>query len=326
MNILQNISNVKILVAGDVMLDRYWWGKVDRISPEAPVPIVRLEETSVVAGGAANVAANLAGLGAKPILFGVCGSDEEGNLLANILSGSGIDPENILTVSDRRTTVKTRIVAHSQQVVRIDQESSSPITEEDAARSFENIRRSLGSVDALILSDYGKGFLTPQLVSQLIAEAQSLSKPVFVDPKGLDFLRYKGATVITPNKREAADACSLDISSSDVVDRAGATLLSDLELEAVLITEGENGMTLFRADKTPVHLNTLAKTVFDVTGAGDTVIATFCAAVASGLDFASGARLANAAAGLVVGRVGTTGITREMLTEYLTGQERFIHA
>ena len=317
MDILDNFSRVKILVVGDVMIDRYWWGSVSRISPEAPVPIVRLEKTSVTAGGAANVAANLAGLGVTPFLCGIVGEDEESRLLDQLLTDSGISNHFLISLADRPTTVKTRIVAHSQHVVRIDQETVEHISESDADMILQKIAAILPEIDAVIISDYAKGFLSDHFLNGFIELIRSSGKVHFVDPKGRDFMRYKGATVITPNKREAAEACGLAVTSNGLVSRAGKTLLEDLDLDALLITEGEDGMTLFDSDAVPAHFDSLAQNVYDVTGAGDTVIATFAAAAASGRTFLEAAKLANIAAGLVVGKIGTTTITKEMIAEFL---------
>ena len=317
MDILDNFSKVKILVVGDVMIDRYWWGSVSRISPEAPVPIVRLEKTSVTTGGAANVAANLAGLGISPFLCGIVGEDEESRLLEQLLTDSGISNHFLIPLADRPTTVKTRIVAHSQHVVRIDQETVEHISESDADMILQKIAAILPEIDAVIISDYAKGFLSDHFLNGFIELIRSSGKVLFVDPKGRDFMRYKGATVITPNKREAAEACGLAVTSNGLVSRAGKTLLEDLDLDALLITEGEDGMTLFDGDAVPAHFDSLAQNVYDVTGAGDTVIATFAAAAASGRTFLEAAKLANIAAGLVVGKIGTTTITKEMIVEFL---------
>lgn len=328
MDILTDFSKTKVLVVGDVMLDRYWWGSVDRISPEAPVPIVRLEKMSLVAGGAANVAANLAGLGVTPYLVGVMGTDDESALLNTALNEVRIGEHSVLPVADRRTTIKTRIVAHSQHVVRIDHETTEPVSTDTAKQLLERVDELLPNVDAVLLSDYAKGVLSDEVLSGLLTAARERGLPVIVDPKGRDFSKYKGATLVTPNKREAAEAAGLNIDAAGVVDESGRNLLSQLDLEALLITEGEHGMTLFEAGGTVTHLDSLAHEVFDVTGAGDTVIATLTAAIASGTGLIKAAKLANAAAGIVVGNIGTTRITRDLLSEFLSAHEnvQYIHA
>ncbi len=316
MEILDNFSKIKILVVGDVMIDRYWWGSVTRISPEAPVPIVKLEKMSTSAGGAANVAANLAGLGVKPVLFGIVGDDDESALLSQLLTEGGIGDHFLTPVPGRKTTVKTRIVAHSQHLVRIDQETNEQISNADADGILPKIAAILPDIDAVIVSDYAKGFLSDHFLSSLIDLARSSGKVIFVDPKGRDFSRYKGATVITPNKREAAEACGLEMEIGDLVSLAGKQLLDELALEALLITEGEDGMTLFSKGSSAAQFDSLAQDVYDVTGAGDTVIATFAAASTAGQTYIEAAKLANIAAGLVVGKIGTTIITKKMMTEF----------
>jgi len=321
MQILDDISKMRILVVGDVMLDRYWWGSVNRISPEAPVPIVQMEKTSLVAGGAANVAANLAGLGATPYLFGIKGDDAEGELMTTVLAERGIENHNILPIAGRKTTIKTRIVAHSQHVVRIDQETSEPLGEAEADSVLLKISELVGDIDGVIVSDYAKGFLTDYLIRSLIDNLRAANKLLIVDPKGRDFSRYKGASVITPNKKEAAEASLQESSSPDVVVRSGERLMKDLSLDALLITEGENGMTLFQSSGETRHFESLARNVYDVTGAGDTVIATFTAAAATGANFVDAAKLANAAAGLVVGKIGTTQVTKAMLSAFFDSED-----
>jgi D-beta-D-heptose 7-phosphate kinase/D-beta-D-heptose 1-phosphate adenosyltransferase len=321
MQILNDFSKLKVIVVGDVMLDRYWWGSVNRISPEAPVPIVNLKKMSYVAGGAANVAANLVGLGATPLLFGVKGDDEDGKQLDDILSDAGVREKFIPSIVGRPTTTKTRIVAHSQHVVRIDHESTASISNEMSNEIFQQISEELDDVDAVIVSDYSKGFVTDQLLNQLIIAAREKGKLIVIDPKGMDFSKYKGASVLTPNKREAADAVGLNALSDNVVPRSGNLLMDSLDLSALLITEGESGMTLFQRNSDALHLDSWAHDVYDVTGAGDTVIATFTAAAAAGYSFVDAARFANAAAGYVVGKVGTTKITSEAFADFLNASE-----
>lgn len=327
MRILKDFSKAKIVVVGDIMLDRYWWGSVERISPEAPVPVVRLENTSLVAGGAANVAANLAGLGAIPFLFGIKGDDSEGDQLESVLLEAGIKSHFIQSVPGRKTTIKTRIVAHHQHVVRIDQETHESVSNETADKLLLQIIDVIDDIDAVIISDYAKGLMSRHFLKGLIKMARDREKLVVVDPKGKDFAKYDGANVITPNRREAAEASELDPMSLDAVGRSGNSIMDSLQLEALLITEGENGMTLFQTSEQPLHLDSLAKDVFDVTGAGDTVIATFTAAAAAGNNFIDSAKLANAAAGLVVGKVGTTRITSDTLADFLaTSEHRHLFA
>jgi D-beta-D-heptose 7-phosphate kinase/D-beta-D-heptose 1-phosphate adenosyltransferase len=317
-DIFSRFGRQRILVVGDVMLDRYWWGSVERISPEAPVPIVRMDRTSLVCGGAANVALNLAGLGATPILVGIKGDDAEGRAFDEVLDQAGISPDHLQTISGRRTTIKTRIVAHQQHVVRIDQETSDEIDDSQVDGLTNAIDRLIPECDAVIISDYAKGFLTKRLIGNVINSAQLSGKPVLVDPKGRDFEKYRGAAVLTPNRREAAEAGQYMGG-----DGQPDFLRRHLDLSALLVTEGEDGMTLYGADGRRDHLDSLAREVYDVTGAGDTVIATFTAAAAAGLGFLDAAALANAAAGLVVGTLGTSHITRPILEEYLAENRPF---
>lgn len=322
MRVLEDISKTRIVVVGDVMLDRYWWGSVERISPEAPVPVVRLDEMSLVAGGAANVASNLAGLGATPFLFGIRGDDSEGEQMGRVLIEAGIENSFITSVPERKTTIKTRIVAHHQHVVRIDQETHEPISDLIAEEILGQIVAIIDDIDVVVLSDYAKGMLSDRLLKKLIGAAVEKGKIVIVDPKGNDFSKYAGVNVLTPNKREAALAAEMEPSSADVIDRAGGSIMDSLGLDALLITEGENGMTLFQVGQQPFHLDSVAQDVFDVTGAGDTVIATFAAAVAAGNSFVDSAKLANAAAGIVVGKIGTTRVARSTLADFLTANGR----
>ncbi len=290
------------------MLDRYWWGKVERISPEAPVPIVHLEKTFETAGGAANVAANVAGLGAKAFLIGLVGDDKEGEVLARVLAQQGVRVELLLKDESRRTTVKTRVIAHNQHVVRVDDEQVIPLGQDQEQQILKVVQSELGDIDILIASDYAKGFFTESLISRLIALSKEMGKKVIFDPKGKDFSKYRGATCITPNQREALEACR----KANDVDEAGRMLLEYLELECVLITQGEKGMTLFeRGSKS--FFPALARKVYDVTGAGDTVTATFATAVACGACYKRAAEIANIAAGLVVEEVGTTAIKKDNL-------------
>ena len=309
MQILPDISNFKILVVGDVMLDRYWWGDVGRISPEAPVPVVRLLKTTMAAGGAANVAVNIAGLGADPILFGIVGMDDEADLIRGVLKESGVSPVYSVEVADRATTVKTRVIAHSQQVTRIDQETDANVDEAWESRLREKLRSLVSTADAIILSDYAKGLLTDRLVADVIEMAAASEKSVLVDPKGKDYAKYRGATIITPNRREAAEACNFQENLNNMVELAGAKLINDLEIDAVLITQGEAGMTLFRRDYESKHFPAAARKVYDVTGAGDTVIATLGTSLGAGADLESATRLANVAAGLVVEQIGTSAVS-----------------
>jgi rfaE bifunctional protein kinase chain/domain len=315
--LIERFSKVKVLIVGDVMLDRYCWGSVSRISPEAPVPIVRLEKTTVAAGGAANVAANVVGLGAETFMVGVVGDDSEAKILAEILEKMNISADYLFSIRNRQTSVKTRIIAHSQQVVRLDAENTAPISENEVEKIFENIERVFEESDIVIVSDYAKGFLVETLLSRLIMKCNQEKKKILVDPKGKDYSRYKGATLLTPNQKEATDACGLEEHDESAVEKAGKALLETISTESILITQGAKGMTLFQTDGTAHGFDALARKVYDVTGAGDTVIATLAVAIGAGMNLFEAARLANIAAGLVVEQIGTTAITREMLENAL---------
>lgn len=318
---LKNFSKVKVLVIGDIMLDRYWWGSVNRISPEAPVPVVHLKETSLAAGGAANVAVNIAGLSAEPILIGIIGDDLEAKLLPSLLKASKISADYLIKLPNRQTTVKTRVVAHSQQVVRIDQESKLNLTASEEDDIWGKIKPLIETVDLIVVSDYNKGFLTENLLKRLITKASESDKFVLVDPKGKNFDKYLGATILTPNLKEIAEACGMDESEPEILERAGKKLLANLNLEALLVTQGEEGMTLLEKGKKPLHLAARARKVYDVTGAGDTVIATLAVAVGAGLDWAESANAANVAAGIVVEQVGTSTINFNELKSSIKASE-----
>ena len=315
MTIFNSFKHIRVLVFGDVMLDRFWWGTVDRISPEAPVPVVRMLRQSFSPGGAANVAANVAGLGAVPLLVGAVGSDAESIELSNVLRNRGIDLSHIVHFEERQTIVKTRIVAHNQQVVRVDRESSDGFTDEQEERVWNRLADVLPDADIVIVSDYAKNLVTTGIMSKLTAMTKKLGKMLLVDPKGRDFSKYSGSTLITPNRREAADACGLDLDSRGTIDAAGKQLLDNLNSQAVLITLSEDGMALFQPDCDPVRLPAAARGVYDVTGAGDTVIASMGVALGAGLGFTEAAKIANAAAGVVVGQFGTAAISVEQLDD-----------
>ncbi len=320
MEILENFSKVKVLIVGDVMLDRFWWGNVSRISPEAPVPVVNLENTSLVAGGAANVAANVAGLGAGAFLIGVIGDDVEAKLFPEILCKSNVSADFLVKIPARQTTIKTRVIAHSQQIVRIDQETKESLNQREEQVVWKRILSLLKIAEVIIVSDYAKGVLTDSLLSRLITTAREKNKLVLVDPKGKNYSKYSGATLLTPNQREAAEACNLEETGPEYVEKSGNILLESLSVEALLITRGEKGMSLFQKNKKIAHLNSLARQVYDVTGAGDTVIASLAVALASGADFCEAANIANISAGLVVEQIGTTAITLKMLRNALTNK------
>lgn len=312
-------ENVKILVIGDVMLDRYFWGSVTRISPEAPVPVVKLEKVTAAVGGAANVAANAAGLGAEVHMLGVVGKDEENSAqLIGKLREKNVLTGGLICSAHRPTTTKTRIIAHQQQIVRLDEENTEDLSAADETallRAFDNL---IEKVDVVVISDYAKGTLTTKILKNCIAAARNSAKPILVDPKGFDYGKYNGASLLTPNRSEAQGASGQNIGSEETLENAGRKLLDELQIDALLITLGEDGMRLFaRGKKDSVQIDSMARQVYDVTGAGDTVVATLAVALGAGANLETAARLANTAAGLVVQEVGTTTITLSALQNAL---------
>jgi D-beta-D-heptose 7-phosphate kinase / D-beta-D-heptose 1-phosphate adenosyltransferase len=305
---IPDFSRTRVLVAGDVMLDRYLFGGTSRISPEAPVPVVHVRSSDDRAGGAANVAVNLATLGVTTTLLGVVGRDEEARRLQEVLEARGITCR--FSRSDHRPTItKTRVHSRGQQLIRLDREESQG---DPAGPSLAaSLTAALKDVDAVVLSDYGKGALGD--VASMIEACRLAGVPVMVDPKGTDFSRYRGSSVITPNQSEFEAVAGSAASDDDMVARA-RKMLRDLELEALLVTRSEKGMLMVKAGEEPFFLSTQAREVYDVTGAGDTVIATFAAAYASGSDFRSAVGLANLAAGLVVRKIGVASVTPSELS------------
>lgn len=315
--IIAGFAGQRVAVLGDLMLDEWLWGKVSRISPEAPIPVVDIQRVTCTPGGACNVAANLAALGAGVELFGVIGDDYAGHELVRALDRLRVCTRGALVDRHRLTTLKTRIIAHSQQVVRADRESREPIGEAILRRLAEYLSERVTVVDAFVISDYAKGVAVPELLAIVIDAARNSGKPVVVDPKGIDYSKYRRATVITPNRIEAAQACYIEINDESSLYRAGVTLLNRLECDAVLITRGEEGMSLFEPSGAVTHLPPRAREVYDVTGAGDTVVATLTLALAAGATFVEGAVLANHAAGVVVGKVGTATVSQDELSRSL---------
>ncbi len=315
MDIVESFSRVKVLVIGDVMLDRYWWGSVTRISPEAPVPIVNLQKTTQSVGGAANVAANIAGLGAAVHLVGAVGDDKEGLDLRVMLSEVDISPEFLVTTGGRPTTIKTRVMAHNQQVVRVDHEDITNVTIEVENAAFKKVEDCLASADIVVISDYGKGLLTAKLTKRVISACNKAKKVVLADPKGNDFSKYRDVNVLTPNRLEAQTALRVSPPADRSLDSIGDELMSRLSLSALLITLGEDGMRLFQKGAPPIDMPAIARHVYDVTGAGDTVIATLAVGLGSGLSMTAAAELANKAAGFVVEELGTTRIDISRLLE-----------
>ncbi len=317
-DIISQFEGKKILVLGDVMLDQYIVGKVSRISPEAPVPVVAMQKVFYSPGGAANVAMNVSCLGGKAYLAGLIGDDQEGEQLKHTFVSNGINIEGLIVDPERPTTSKTRIVAHNQQIVRIDREATHLISDAVMQELLVYSLRILDVVDIVLISDYAKGIAVPSLLKEVIRQAREQGKRVVVDPKGRDYSRYRGATVVTPNKQEAGQAVNREVIDEESLRYAGYTLLKELECEAILITRGEEGMSLFQDNGDVTHLPAAAREVYDVTGAGDTVVATLSLALATGAGWVDCARIANCAAGIVVGKVGTATVSIQELAQVFT--------
>lgn len=331
-SIIHRLDKAKVLVIGDLILDEYIWGKVERISPEAPVPVVWANKRTHVPGGAANVANNIRSYGADVYLAGVIGSDDNASLLLAELKKKKINTKGIFVEPNRYTTVKTRIVAGHQQVVRVDWEHTEPLPQETTRKIFSFIKNNIDDFDAIIIEDYGKGVINAQLLEGVILLAQANKKIVTVDPKEDHFQYYRQVTAITPNRKELENAVrhlkirdnknklKLDsdkLFSDKDIDSAGAQILEYLGLDSLLVTLGEQGMKLFEKGFKITHIPTVAQEVFDVSGAGDTVISTFTLALCAGATKLEAAHIANYAAGIVVGKVGTATTTRDELLERL---------
>jgi rfaE bifunctional protein kinase chain/domain len=303
--LLKSMRGRRVFVLGDVMLDEFLWGRVSRISPEAPVPVVQVTRQSFHLGGAGNVAANVRSLGGAAVLAGVVGRDAAGERVREALAAAGVESHLVDLGRDRPTTVKTRIVAHGQQVVRADHEDPADAPARAEADLVESVRRELPSCAVLVVSDYEKGVVTASLLSRVLPLARRRRIPVLVDPKVRHFRLYRGATVVTPNQFETEQATGLRLDGPAALGAAGLRVLSLLGCRAVLVTRGEHGVSLFERGRAPLHVPTAAREVFDVTGAGDSVIATMALALAAGASLPEAAFLANCAAGVVVGKLGT---------------------
>ncbi len=310
---IRNFRGKRILVLGDLMLDRFIWGSVSRISPEAPVPVVEIRKESTCLGGAANVAANIRSLGGTPIPLGILGDDFEGNRLREEFRRLGSPLGGLIVEKGRPTSIKTRIIAHHQQVCRTDREDRSPIPASLQSRVADRFKTALPSVDAVIVSDYAKGLITASLLKQILPLAKAARKIVCIDPKLNDFSVYRPATIITPNATEAEHASGIPISGTRDLVRAGKKILRQSGIEHLLITRGEEGMSLFESQSSVTHIPTVAQEVFDVTGAGDTVISTLALSLVSGLSMLAAAVLSNIAAGIVVGKLGTASVAPDEL-------------
>ncbi|HBC2011155.1 bifunctional D-glycero-beta-D-manno-heptose-7-phosphate kinase/D-glycero-beta-D-manno-heptose 1-phosphate adenylyltransferase HldE [Vibrio cholerae] len=313
--VLPDYSKAGVLIVGDVMLDRYWYGPTGRISPEAPVPVVKVEQSEERPGGAANVAMNIASLGGHAHIIGLTGQDEPANVLANKLTSLNVNCD-FVALPDYPTITKLRVLSRGQQLIRLDFEDKFENT--DAQLILSRMESALPKVRAVILSDYAKGAL--EHVQQFIQKAKAAGVPVFIDPKGSDFERYRGASLLTPNMSEFEAVVGKVKSEQELVEK-GFALIEKFDLGALLVTRSEHGMTLLRRGQEPFHLPTQAKEVYDVTGAGDTVISVLAASVAAGKALDEACALANAAAGVVVGKLGTSTVSTIELAEAVHGSK-----
>ena len=320
-NIVGRFNKARIMVIGDIMLDEYIWGKVTRISPEAPVPIVNVHRETSMPGGAANVARNISSLGANASSLGVVGNDIYGKYLVKLLKEENVDIKGIVKSSRGKTIIKTRIIAHSQQVVRIDRENDVLNNNNSFSKLTNYIKKNIKDVDGVIIEDYGKGLITQKLVYFLIDICNENNKPLIVDPKKGHFMDYSGATTLTPNLEEALAVAGREYDGEynpEVIDEIGDIILDKWGLKSILITLGEHGMCLFEKGKHPFKIPTMAKEIFDVSGAGDTVVGVFITALASGASMKEASVLSNMAAGIVVGKVGTALVTRKELNKIIS--------
>ncbi|MBE9545992.1 MAG: D-glycero-beta-D-manno-heptose-7-phosphate kinase [Proteobacteria bacterium] len=306
----------KVLVVGDLMVDQFIWGKVSRISPEAPVPVVEVTSENFLLGGSANVLNNISSMGGNVHVTGIIGSDDMGRLLTDKLRKMNVDTGGVIVEHDRPTTVKTRIIAHHQQVVRFDRENKQSVSLDSVEKMVEYVE-TIGDLGAIVISDYSKGIVSKRLLKGVSEVISGRDIVVCIDPKQNDFSLYQGFDVITPNHHEAGRALGMEIVSEDDLINGGETLLERFGFKAVLITRGEDGMSLFENGAKNTHIPTVAREVFDVTGAGDTVVGVFALCMAAGATFKEAAVLANHAAGIVVGKVGTATVSQEELRKML---------
>jgi len=309
------MAGKRIAVIGDLMLDRYIWGSVSRISPEAPVPVIDMETEQARLGGAANVARNIKSLGGEPLLVGVIGADTSGKQLYDIIRETGFSPEGVIVDPSRPTTVKTRVIAHSQHVVRLDREQRTEVSAAIQRKIIDVLRMQLSHLSGIIIEDYNKGVVVKNLIHDIIGLANEGGKPVTVDPKFNNFFEYKNITVFKPNRKEAEEALGVRLHTEDDIQRAGNLLLERLQAKNVLLTLGERGMSLFESDGTSSHVPTKARNVADVSGAGDTVIASLTMSLVAGATVREAAALANHAGGVVCGYVGIVPIDKNELRQ-----------
>ena len=314
---IDRFTSCRITVVGDVIMDEFLWGRVDRISPEAPVPVVEVERQSHMLGGAGNVVNNIIALGGQALLCGVVGNDSMGKKLTRIVGKLHNVTHGLVVENRRPTTMKTRVVAHSQQVVRVDREERKPVDEKSIGRILATLKEEINESDAIVVADYGKGVVTRRLMDGIRSLSQERQIILAVDPTVRNLALYNDVTLITPNNHEAQQMSGIQIEDDQSLRRAGAHLLEELGCQMVLVTQGDKGMTLFEGNGQTTQIPTVARKVFDVSGAGDTVVAAFTLALAAGLTPGQAAVLANLAAGIVVGEIGTATVAASRLKEVL---------
>jgi rfaE bifunctional protein kinase chain/domain len=314
---IDQFKQIRVLVIGDLMIDEYLWGNVDRISPEAPVPVVAIETESQTLGGAGNVINNLTAMGATFFAIGTAGTGKAGLMIFEKLTELGVETDGIVSEPDRPTTRKTRVIASNQQVLRIDKEIKKQITASTLEKLMAIIENKMGDVDVIIISDYDKGLVTKELVARTVALAKTHGVLTLADPKSLNFSKYAEISVLTPNKKEAGLAVNMDILTEQDLFSAGEKIMDQAGLEKLLITCGKDGMALFEKGGPPHVIASKARQVFDVSGAGDTVISLLGLGLAAGLSFHNAAMVANAAAGIVVAKVGTATTSIQELRQAL---------
>lgn len=305
-NFLAQTSRINAVVVGDLMLDEYLWGATERVSPEAPVPIVNVGQEDLRLGGAGNVVNNLRVLGAQVVLVSVLGDDRDGKVIRERLQRAQVDVDALVHDHSRTTSRKTRIISGNQQMLRIDRETTQEIEEHIEEQLLQKLNSKMAVADIVYLSDYGKGVLSQRLIQGIILQAREYNIPVVVDPKGTDYVRYRGATLLTPNRKEASLATGINICDDHTLCEAGARILNIAQLQALVLTRSEQGMSIFQNNAAPVHLPTRGREVYDVSGAGDTVLTVVGLGLASGFSLEQAAFMANIAAGVVVGKVGTS--------------------
>ncbi|MEW6456978.1 MAG: D-glycero-beta-D-manno-heptose-7-phosphate kinase [Acidobacteriota bacterium] len=305
--LIKNYSNVNVSIIGDVMLDRFIFGRVSRISPEAPVPVVEIEKEEIRAGGAGNVSLNVKALGGKCILYGIIGNDDDGKLLRNLVN----EDKGLVSDLRRPTTLKTRVIAHQQQVVRVDREVTTKISGEIESSLFKKLKEN--KTDGIIVSDYNKGIITKTLMEKIVNFSKEKDIPIFVDPKVENIELYRDTYLITPNQTEAEEITRIRLKNEGDIEKAAIKIKEELNCKYVVITRGEKGMSVLEDETRFYHLPAKAKEVYDVTGAGDTVISILALSLLSGADIYEASNLANYGAGIVVGKLGTATVTQKEL-------------